>query len=323
MSPCVLGDPVEPSIVPKADKTGGRSKAEGGFLRGDLKAVGKKALPARSNEGAGVSFPEQPWFSGLFRVIPGSFAHCFGVHDTSPIDPSSGGSREVGTDRGFGVGFRCLAWLLVGLPILGVLLSTDDWLRAQRSVLAGKNWSGLALFISGSANGFFLIPSILGLAFWFRRKGRPMISRALSAMLLAGIVSGLAGTALRSMIGRTRPEASVEQGWFGPRKDGQWLIGRHAYGSFPSGHASIAAGVGFMAFLLGARVGALGLAFALAVAWARFHLGAHRASDVWAGLMVGALTVSCLWSTCRDRVHREETACASSPGADGGGSTTG
>lgn len=47
-----------------------------------------------------------------------------------------------------------------------------------------------------------------------------------------------------------------------------------------------------MAFVWGARAGGLGLAFALAVAWSRFHLGAHRASDVWAGLLVGALTVA-------------------------------
>lgn len=170
--------------------------------------------------------------------------------------------------------------------------------------MAGRSWSGLALIISGSANGFFLIPVILGMWGWFRWRARPVFARTVLAMLLAGIVSGLAGTVLRSVIGRTRPEVAVEQGWFGPRKDGRWVIGRHAYGSFPSGHASIAGGVGFMAFLLGSRAGALGLVFALAVAWARFHLGAHRASDVWAGLMVGALTVLCLWATCRDWVRR-------------------
>jgi len=220
------------------------------------------------------------------------------VQAKSPSGPSSDGTLDVGTDRWSGVGFRLLACLLIGLPILAILLSTDDWLRSQRFLLPGKTWSGIALIISGSANGFFLIPAILGLVVWFRRQGRRRISRAMMAMLLAGMVSGAVGTALRSVIGRTRPEVSVEQGWFGLRKDGQWLVGRHAYGSFPSGHASIAAGVGFMAFLLGARAGAAGGGFALAVAWARFHLGAHRASDVWAGLMVGSMTVVFLWPHC-------------------------
>jgi undecaprenyl-diphosphatase len=133
-----------------------------------------------------------------------------------------------------------------------------------------------------------------------KRSSQRRAARVLGAMLLAGLVSGVAGTGLRSIIGRTRPEVSVEQGWFGPRKDGRWIIGRHAYASFPSGHASIAAGLGFMAFVWGARAGGLGLVFALAVAWSRFHLGAHRASDVWAGLLVGALTVTLLWPLCWD-----------------------
>lgn len=184
----------------------------------------------------------------------------------------------------------CLA-----LAILVALLWSDDWLRSQRSLLPGRVWSGLALGISGSANGGFLIPILVGGAIWFDRRGRRRFARTLAVMLLSGIVAGLAGTALRSVIGRTRPEVSVKQGWFGPRLEGRWLIGKHAYGSFPSGHASMAAGLGVMAFALGRRWGVAGMTFAVAVAWSRFHLGAHRASDVWAGLMLGSMTSVVLW----------------------------
>jgi membrane-associated phospholipid phosphatase len=117
--------------------------------------------------------------------------------------------------------------------------------------------------------------------------------------LLAGVVAGVIGTTLRSVIGRARPEVGVEQGWFGPRKDGRWIIGRHAYSAFPSGHASIAAGFGVMAFGWRRRAGGIGVVYAVAVAWSRFHLGAHRASDVWAGLMVGSLTAAVMWPRCR------------------------
>ena len=202
------------------------------------------------------------------------------------------------------VGYWLLGWALIGLPLLGLLFWTDDWLRSQRLALSGKGWNLLAAIISGSANGFVLIPAVVGLGVWLKRSSQRRAARVLGAMLLAGLVSGVAGTGLRSIIGRTRPEVSVEQGWFGPRKDGRWIIGRHAYASFPSGHASIAAGFGFMAFVWGARAGGLGLVFALAVAWSRFHLGAHRASDVWAGLLVGALTVTLLWPLCWDWVHQ-------------------
>lgn len=194
------------------------------------------------------------------------------------------------------------AWLLLGLafglPVLGLLLWSDEWLRSQRSLLHGPSWSLLAQWISGFSNGVCLIPLMVVGALWFDRKERKRTARTLTVMLLSGLVAGLAGTALRSIIGRTRPEVAVEQGWFGPRQEGRWLVGRHAYGSFPSGHASMAAGLGFMAFALGRRPGAAGMTFALAVAWARFHLGAHRASDVWAGLMLGGGTSIMLWPAC-------------------------
>ena len=227
---------------------------------------------------------------------------------THPDDPHAGDTTDSGPDAGADnlhrVGYWLFRWALIGLPFLGLLFWGDDWLRSQRLLLSWKGWHWLATTISGSANGFILIPAAVGLVMWFKRRSNKMAARSLMAMLLAGIVSGVAGTALRSIIGRTRPEVSVEQGWFGPRKDGRWIIGRHAYASFPSGHASIAAGLGFMAFVVGARAGGLGLTFAIAVAWARFHLGAHRPSDVWAGMMVGALTVALLWPSCSAWVQR-------------------
>lgn len=244
----------------------------------------------------------------MFRSSRRWFWQSFVVHSTHPEDPQRGNTTdsglEAGADHLHPVGHWLLGWVLIGLPILGLLFWADDWLRSQRLAWSGKGWHLFATTISASANGFSLIPAALGLGMWFQRRSKKRAARALMSILLAGIVSGVAGTALRSLIGRTRPEVSAEQGWFGPRKDGRWIIGRHAYGSFPSGHASIAAGLGFMAFLWGARAGGLGLAFAMAVAWARFHLGAHRASDVWAGILVGALTVALLWPSCWGWVHR-------------------
>jgi undecaprenyl-diphosphatase len=184
----------------------------------------------------------------------------------------------------------CLLLLIVGLPVLSLLFASDEWLRAQRSLLPGRFWSGLAQSLSLCGNGGFLIPVGLLAALGCHRASHPRAARVLVMIMVSGILAGLAGTSLRSVIGRTRPEVPVEQGWFGPRKEGRWLVGRYAYAAFPSGHASIAAGVGFMAFVGSRRAGAAGVVFSLAVAWSRFHLGAHRASDVWAGWMLGAAT---------------------------------
>ncbi|MFZ4818822.1 MAG: hypothetical protein ACOYLU_09255, partial [Limisphaerales bacterium] len=119
-------------------------------------------------------------------------------------------------DQLYRVGHWLAALALIGLPILGLLFWADDWLRSQRWIFSGKGWQWLAATISGSANGFSLIPAAVGLGMWFKRRSNKTAARALMAMLLAGIFSGIAGTALRSIIGRTRPEVLVEQGWFGP-----------------------------------------------------------------------------------------------------------
>jgi len=224
-----------------------------------------------------VCFP--PWV----RFLPSS--------DSTPgsADPARSGIVPWG---------RLLALWCVGLPILALLLGTDEWLRSQRSWFPGPGWSRLAQTISGSANGAFLIPLLALAAFGFDRFKRNRLGRLFEILLFSGVLSGLTGTALRSVIGRTRPDAAVEQGWFGPRKDGRWVVGKYAYASFPSGHASLAAGVGFMAFAAGRRAGVAGSAFGMAVAWSRFHLGAHRASDAWAGLLVGGTITLLLWSPC-------------------------
>lgn len=226
------------------------------------------------------------------------------MHPESPSEEVPSGPLPVTRGKSVGICSRLLWVGFIGLPVLAVLLRADDWLRAQRTLMAGKDWSGLALVLSGSANGFFLIPVMVTWAAWLHWIARYRAARIVVIMIFSGLLAGASGTVLRSVIGRTRPEVSVEQGWFGPRKDGLWLIGRHAYGSFPSGHASIASGLGLMAFAWSRRAGRIGTAYALAVAWSRFHLGAHRASDVWAGLMVGSLTAVILLPRVEDWVHR-------------------
>lgn len=182
---------------------------------------------------------------------------------------------------------------LPGLVALAAALFWDDALWGLRGGQSSGTVHAAAQFLSTSANGGVLIPAGAVLAAGLAWRGRRVAARWALAMTLAGSFAGLSGTVLRSTIGRARPMAPVQQGWHGPRVDGHWVFGRHAYGAFPSGHTSLAAGFGSFWFLRRRRSGMLGLGYAASVAWSRVELGAHRPSDVVAGLLVGsAITVA-------------------------------
>lgn len=200
---------------------------------------------------------------------------------------TTAGSNLAGaTPRGFNLG--ALWPFALGMVALMAALRWDDALWSLRVGEGTGACHGLAQALSTSANGVVLIPAGAAMAAWWAWRGHRAAARWALAMTLAGSLAGLSGTLLRSTIGRARPMAPVQQGWHGPRVDGHWVFGRHAYASFPSGHTSLAAGFGGFLFLRRRRLGLLGLGYAAAVGWSRVELGAHRPSDVTAGLLVGS-----------------------------------
>ncbi|MGI8436840.1 MAG: phosphatase PAP2 family protein [Chthoniobacterales bacterium] len=127
---------------------------------------------------------------------------------------------------------------------------------------------------------------------WGRKEG----VRVLCAMMIAASLAGLSADLGRGLTGRTRPyNESAPQGWYGVRRDGHWLIGRHAFNSFPSGHT--AAISGFLVPLVCWRRRWAALVFPLIgiMAAARVYLRAHHLSDVTAGAMLGALVAYLVW----------------------------
>lgn len=162
--------------------------------------------------------------------------------------------------------------------------SARQWVRACDAALSarlgvGAGASGTARRIAGavahSADGVWSI----GLAAVLALAGGPR-ARAVAPMVLAGWL----GTALVVRLLKTSVRRARPAGAWGAR---QRRSDPHA---FPSGHAARAT---MLAIVLGAGFGslALGLAlglWALAVALARVAVGVHHASDVVAGILVGA-----------------------------------
>lgn len=145
----------------------------------------------------------------------------------------------------------------------------------------------LARKLSWSAEGQWAALVSLGVLLAARLRRRVDWKRAGLILLIASSLSGLSVMAVRSVVGRTRPSNTIELGWFGPYHNGQWLVGKAKYNSFPSGHTATAAGFAFAVLVVSRRWGWLFIVWALGVAWSRIYLNCHNFSDTMASMVFG------------------------------------
>lgn len=143
-------------------------------------------------------------------------------------------------------------------------------------------------------------PFLLGagvLVLWFMlRRPRREWARIVTAMLLAGVVAGMASNVMKLGTGRVRPRVDeVQHGWYGPRHEGRWVTLQHAFQGFPSSHAACAFGFFYPLFLSRRGWGTVGLLAAAAIAWSRVQLNAHHISDVAAGAFLGFVAGWIVW----------------------------
>jgi len=212
------------------------------------------------------------------------------------IDQLSGSRPKENSDSGPRVSPLLSGLLLLGVALAIVSFFFDDacwaWIRDRHQkgllVLAGifsryGDWPELALA------GVFGV----ALAWWAKRRD---LVKVLLCMLLASTIAGGVVNTVRLTTGRTRPNAvRTPQGWFGLRRDGEWLLFKNNYHAFPSGHAASAfAFFGVLAFAY-RRFGWCFLVPAAAIGWSRIYLGAHHLSDVLVGMIAGLVFAYYVW----------------------------
>ena len=185
--------------------------------------------------------------------------------------------------------------LLAGIPALGAAFYFDEdvvrWVRANPSATVHF----LAEFISRLLDWPPVLAFLGGVYFAVRRWGPRDYRCWVGAAFVGAALCGATGTLLRSTIGRARPSAPIEQGWYGPWHNGHWTFGRHDYAAFPSGHTSTVAGAAGVLLLARRRWGFLALAITALVAASRIYLLAHRLSDVFAAALLGLVGGAWIW----------------------------
>jgi undecaprenyl-diphosphatase len=188
--------------------------------------------------------------------------------------------------------FRLLVWIGIGLFAIVASFTVDDLIDNSLRLQSSGWLEETAAYLSKVGDWPIILVIGLLCVFWVFIRGRFEFGRLLLIVLVAGLISGFSATLIRSTVGRTRPSSHSVQGFYGPRHDSRWTVGKYEYGSFPSGHTATLAGLAAAAWLLNRRLAVFAAMFAAAVAWSRIALNCHHFSDVVAaavwGIFIGA-----------------------------------
>lgn len=192
-----------------------------------------------------------------------------------------------------------IARTLAALALIGISFLFDApverWVTAHQSLAVVAIARAISRF---SAWPWLMSAAAVCLALaWARRKQEAM--RILIAIMIAASIAGLSSDILRGLTGRTRPYATpagiARQGWYGVHDGSQWLVGRHAYNSFPSGHTTTITALSVTLLLYRRGSGLVLLLGSAVVAGTRVYLGAHHFSDVIAGAVLGTVIALSVW----------------------------
>ncbi len=153
---------------------------------------------------------------------------------------------------------------------------------------------------------YLMLACGVGLAIAWKLKSREW-TRIIIAAMLASTIAGIIANASRLTTGRTRPRESpkIEQGFYGPWKDGRTTIGDQAYNSFPSGHTATAFGLAGVILFASPLLGIGAMVLAAMVGWSSIMMGTHHPSDVVVSIILSLTVAWIVWGWMRR--HGEET----------------
>jgi hypothetical protein len=199
-----------------------------------------------------------------------------------------------------------LGWAeLAGVAaVAGAAFTSDQSLRDRIADPHDRLGRTLSDVGNGLGDGAVVYPSLFAVAVGGRLLKKPGMQKAATRALESTLLAGAAALALKSIIGRQRPDASGHNAYvFRP-------FGLHDL-SLPSGHAAVAFA---LATSLARETGdqwtdAAFFAAATLTAYSRMHDDKHWASDVILGAGIGILSARF--------VHRFQARVAVSPGGFG------
>lgn len=201
-------------------------------------------------------------------------------------------------------------WIVFWASLIVLLLVISFHLDFQINeyVFAHQSpgWKSVARFISDYLN----LPTtlVISLTLWLagRKTNNSSWKRLALALAVSSCLAGIVSTSIRSVTGRTRPNAKVAQGWYGPRHDGRWTIGVHQYNSFPSGHVGTAMGFAAVLMVRERRWLVPGIAFVAAMGWSRIYLRCHNLSDVVVAGLIGLVVGWLVWRWFTSRLTPQQ-----------------
>jgi membrane-associated phospholipid phosphatase len=191
---------------------------------------------------------------------------------------------------------------LLAASAIWMSFEMDEPVRQAVVQSQGKGWKKSDAFRFHAAVRKFgdwpwiMLAGGVGIAISWKMKRREWV-RILAAAMVASTIAGLLANASRLTTGRTRPRESpkIEQGYYGPLREGRLTVGDPPFNSFPSGHAATA--FGFAGVILFARVwlGIGAIALAGLVAWSSIMVGAHHPSDVVVSICLSLVVAWFTW----------------------------
>jgi len=187
-------------------------------------------------------------------------------------------------------------FLVIGIILCAFSFFWDDTVVAWVQVHDLKGVTRIAGYISNCGNWpeLMVLGCVgLGIALWTKNR---KLRRIVICMMIASTIAGAAVNSMKILSGRARPNnTEARREWNGLRHDGQFLLFKNKYHSFPSGHTGSAfAFFGVVAFAR-RSCGWLFLIAAGVIGWSRIQVNAHHLSDVLTGMVVGITVAYLTW----------------------------